>query len=588
MNTGIKPGRQKKYFLAAAALFCAAGVLFPARVSAGEAGLTSAPFLIFDPAPRGTAMGEAYTALTQDAYAAWWNPAGLAGIEMPQLAATYSASFADTVNHFASVAYPLRYGSTLGLSIIGQSVAPFQGLDAAGEVTGEILTADSAIAASYARTLYKDELEQPVLNVGATIKSVSETLDTAAGSALGVDLGLIYHRRSSRYWMKNTPARELRVGVALRNLGSGLKYDTQAFPLPQTTTLGLAWITHPAAAHTLTLVFDLTMSNYDKMKFSAGAEYFLFQLLSLRGGFVPGDGPGAGPRLGFGYRLSYLDVDYSMSPFAELGTVQKLGISLRYGTARAKQPLRGATARITGAKSTGGKAKLEALKVYANDYIEISSRNIAAREYILAYENMNKAFNLEPSLNAGAIGEKAVKLNDLIDRLHLRETPVLENTFRKNDEQANVAYEAVAAYLKGSDLKAVLLAHAALGVNTRGAALFEELLYALSDLTRTPVRRDEIMPKVALVKEKLKKAAKGFYIQKFEMAAGECEEVVLLDETNPMGWTRLGSAYYMMGGEAKSRKAYEKALELNPGDTVTRQFMDSQGWKPAKPEEPAR
>ena len=44
----------------------------------------------------------------------------------------------------------------------------------------------------------------------------------------------------------------------------------------------------------------------------------------------------------------------------------------------------------------------------------------------------------------------------------------------------------------------------------------------------------------------------------------------------------------MMGEKAKSRKAYEKALELNPGDTVTRQFMESQGWKPAEPKEPAR
>ena len=55
--------------------------------------------------------------------------------------------------------------------------------------------------------------------------------------------------------------------------------------------------------------------------------------------------------------------------------------------------------------------------------------------------------------------------------------------------------------------------------------------------------------------------------------------MVLIDGTDLMGWTRLGSAYYMMGDKAKARKAYEKVMELNPGDTVTRQFMDAQGWK---------
>ena len=81
------------------------------------------------------------------------------------------------------------------------------------------------------------------------------------------------------------------------------------------------------------------------------------------------------------------------------------------------------------------------------------------------------------------------------------------------------------------------------------------------------------------MKEKLKKAAKGFYVQRFDAAAKECEEVVLLDGTNPLGWTRLGSAYYMLGDKDKAKNAYTKALELRPGDLVIKQFMEAQGWK---------
>ncbi len=37
--------------------------------------------------------------------------------------------------------------------------------------------------------------------------------------------------------------------------------------------------------------------------------------------------------------------------------------------------------------------------------------------------------------------------------------------------------------------------------------------------------------------------------------------------------------YFMMGDKDKTKKAYLKALQLDPGDTVTRQFMEAQGWK---------
>ncbi|HBA61894.1 MAG TPA: hypothetical protein DCZ92_14000 [Elusimicrobia bacterium] len=578
----MEPGNPKKNSPAAAGLLACLCCLAPAA-RAAQPGQTVASFLKFDPSPRGSAMGEANAATTQDAYAAWCNPAGLAALEVPELAAAQETSLAEVSNQYASFAYPLNYGSTLGVSITRQSMAAFQGYDAMGGYTRLLEASATSIAASYARTLLKDEVEHPVLSAGVSVKSISEKLDSASGSALAMDLGVIYHLRPSKYWMKNTPAQELRVGLAVKNLGSDVTFDKTSFPLPQAKVLGLAWISHPSGAHTLTVSLDQTLSNYAKYGYSAGAEYFMFQLISLRAGYISARDTGTGVCLGVGFRLSFMDLDYSMSPFGELGTTQKLGATLRFGTARSKQPLAGATARVARAGVMAPKEKIEALKLYANDYIELARRNLDGREYTLAVDNLNKAFNLEPRLIDGPWGNKSVRLEALNKRLQLRDTPVREKNFQKREEQSNVAHEAVVAYIEGHEMKAFLLAHAALGANRRGDALFEELLYNLADLTRNGVRRDEIMPKMVLIKEKLKKAAKGFYIQQFDLAARECEEVVLLDETNPIGWTRLGSAYYMMGDKAKARKAYEKALQLNPGDAVTRKFMDEQGWKPGPP-----
>ena len=49
--------------------------------------------------------------------------------------------------------------------------------------------------------------------------------------------GAIYHLRPSQYWKSNRPAPELRVAVAVRNLGSGLKYDSLPFPLLADATI---------------------------------------------------------------------------------------------------------------------------------------------------------------------------------------------------------------------------------------------------------------------------------------------------------------------------------------------------------------
>lgn len=380
---------------ARAALAALAGLCLPAVVAAAEPGAAAADFLKNNPSPRGSGMGEACTAATQDAYAAWWNPAGLALLERHEVAATHQLGFEGVTSQFVSGAYTLGYGRTVGVHLIRQSVVSFDGYDASGGFIGSIEASQSAMGASYAQTLWKDEIEKPILSVGGTVKRVSELLDNVPSSAIGFDLGAIYHLRPSQYWKSNRPAQELRLAVAVRNLGAGLKYDSLAFPLPQATAVGLAWVTHPGGPNTLTTSADFTMTNSGKAGFSLGAEYFMYGLFALRGGFNSGQDTGTGARFGLGYRLDFVDIDYSMSPFGELGFVQKIGAVFRFGSIAARQPLAGATARIAGAKTKAKKEKVAALKGYASDYLAQAGKNLAAREYTIAADNLTKAFNLD-------------------------------------------------------------------------------------------------------------------------------------------------------------------------------------------------
>lgn len=572
--------KSKNYgtFLAAAFL-AGAGIFFAPPVFAGQPGASSASFLKFAPSPRGTGMGEAYSSVSQDAYAAWWNPAGLASVETPEVCATYNASFESVSHQYVSFAYPLSYGSTLGFNVSRMSVAPFQGYDAVGYKTKQVDSADTAFGAAYGRTLLKDEIERPVFNVGANLKGISERLDNASANTFALDLGAVYYLRPANYWKKAAAAQEFAIGLSVRNLGPGLKFDKLSFPLPLSSTLGASWTTHPGGAHTLTLALDQTISNDEKYVVNVGAEYFMFQILSFRAGYRSGQAMGSGIRAGVGFRLSFMDLDYSMSPFGDLGSVHKLGVSMRFGQSKARQPLAGGTARVGSARLMAPKEKIVQLVDYANDYLELAKKNLKAREYTDAVDNLNKAFNLSPELKNGPWGAAYSRLSVLGEKLRLRETPGRGQALRKGTEQARAGAGAIDAYVEGRDLKAFLLAHAARGADLRGDALFEELLNTLAVLTGDKVRQWEILPMTALVKEKLKRSADAFYAKKFDAAARECEEATLLDEQNPLGWTRLGSAYYMLGDKEKARSAYARALELSPDDPVIKRFMDEQGWK---------
>ena len=141
------------------------GLTLRVAVSAGDAGSSSASFLKFSPSPRGTGMGEAYTSISEDAYSAWWNPAGLGSVEGPELAATYNDSMQDVINQYLSAAYPVRYGATLNFNVSRLSVAPFQGYDAQGVKDGKVESSDISVGVAYGQALLKDEIERPVLNV---------------------------------------------------------------------------------------------------------------------------------------------------------------------------------------------------------------------------------------------------------------------------------------------------------------------------------------------------------------------------------------------------------------------------------------
>ena len=64
-----------------------------------------------------------------------------------------------------------------------------------------------------------------------------------------------------------------------------------------------------------------------------------------------------------------------------------------------------------------------------------------------------------------------------------------------------------------------------------------------------------------------------YYKKEFKAALEEYKTVVSLLPTFPMGHVRLGSIYYQLGDKYRAKKAWEKALELEPNNPSLKDYL---------------
>ncbi len=287
-------------------------------------GTSSAEFLRLGAGPRAVAMGESQTGVAEDAYAAYWNPAGLALVLVPQMAATYNRSFSSIDHQYLSLAWPLRAGSTLNANFTRLGMPALDGFDAQGTKTGGVEAGSKALGVAYGRTLIGGGADEAMINAGMGIKGVQEILGTASAQTFAIDLGLL------AVWRPSSWESEWRLGISALNLGPGLKFDAEESPLPAAYRLGLAWRSRPKG-DALTLSMDPVLSKDEGIHVGLGAEYAVWRVLALRLGYRTGQEMGMGFRGGVGFKLKMVEIDYAFAPIGELGQSHRMGITVRLG-----------------------------------------------------------------------------------------------------------------------------------------------------------------------------------------------------------------------------------------------------------------
>ncbi len=231
------------------ALAALAALPAQAQVDPGDGELvltTSVPFLQIEPDSRASGMGMTGVAVADNAYAPFWNPAGLAGQEGTEVSFTYApwlpALGANLSYNHISGKHGLGKAGTVGGHFtyfdLGEQVAT----DELGNPLGNFSSYDLALGVSYGYPV----TEKLAVGTGARLVYSNLTggfdtpgLESSAGVTFGVDLGAKYELPDLGLGQSSTPT----IALNLANIGPGISYtELNEFPdaIPTTLRLGTA------------------------------------------------------------------------------------------------------------------------------------------------------------------------------------------------------------------------------------------------------------------------------------------------------------------------------------------------------------
>jgi len=326
----MRTGRAHKREFAAAALLpwlllCALALpgYSAESFSSGSAGTASGQFLKIAAGARGAALGEAYSALADDAFALDWNPAGLINIKKNSMAFMHAPYLTGAfVDYFAYAETAGDVGSW-GLSMKYMNYGKISRTDSSGLALGDFTPYDAAVSvgfACYVTGFNKDPEERFVL--GATGKFVKSRI-LSEDNTVSADIGL-----NMPYMFDNN----FRMSLTAQNIMGTLRYDREQAPLPLILRLGT--VTKLSDYFNLTGDIIAARDNLPFVAMGGEVKIPIYDEMDtfLRAGFntraISDLGGTRNVSFGAGLRYTDYNLDYAFSPFGDLGSVHRISVSM--------------------------------------------------------------------------------------------------------------------------------------------------------------------------------------------------------------------------------------------------------------------
>ncbi len=308
-------------------------LIFPAELwSAGDAGAPGS-FLSFGTSARSQAMGSAFTGLSDDVSAIYWNPAGLSRLPRNQLTLFEAPLWEKTNYLFAGYGHATKKLGTFGIGLISLTSNEFEYRETISSDPHTFHINQMAFLFGYGRKFF------PVLSAGLGFKIVQKRIpvegDNYYGAGFGMDLGLLYHPQDVKgegfFWEQ---LRRLSFGVNLQNLvppkvqmeadGTSRTKETYGLNLKFGTSYQVRNLM-PRWRDKLTINVDLEKPYLRGVKFALGGEYWFKNTVAFRLGYGKDN-----LNFGLGFIYRWLQLDYGFTPHA-LGLSHRFSVTLKFG-----------------------------------------------------------------------------------------------------------------------------------------------------------------------------------------------------------------------------------------------------------------
>ncbi len=301
-------------------------------LGAQRVGITAADFLKIGVGARANAMGESFAAVDNDAYALFYNPAGITQFDKTEIAVAHTVWFVGLQHDFIGGVYHLDGQNSVGISIVSlQSddmpvTTEFQPYG-----TGAYFKyGDLSFGATYARRMTDN------FSFGVSVKYIDETLAQLSMRGVLIDLG-------TYYW---TGLGTTRFAVSVSNFGGQLTpsgsvnlvdgttvSSFQSFSPPTIFRIGFAFEPYQDETNKLTASAQLNHPADNSENVSVGAEYSYISTFFLRAGYkinVDEQSYSLGAGVRADARFAIVFFDYAFTPYQRLGDVHRFSLNLRF------------------------------------------------------------------------------------------------------------------------------------------------------------------------------------------------------------------------------------------------------------------
>ena len=308
--------------------------------AAPSPGVTAVPILQIPIGSRAAGIAGAFTGVADDAFAMYYNPAGLSLLNSQESAAQFIKGLADTAMEFAGYVHPLSFPgiSERGHASVAASVLFSQNgkieinrTNADGSLRdSRTVSAGSDLVASlgYAEKMGDVDLfgTRFALHGGFAGKYIQTSLvQTYNASAAALDAGLLLSSRQ----------KGLRFGASVLNMGNTVRFIEKADPLPLMLKAGASYLHQIGRGQNLRLVLQGDYFHYEKQTEVAGGFEYSYgyereATVAIRAGYR-GLNDVAGLSFGFGIQYEMIQMDYAWSLSRDLSDMHLVTLTYRIG-----------------------------------------------------------------------------------------------------------------------------------------------------------------------------------------------------------------------------------------------------------------